>query len=222
MSDAASLPGGARKGQRAYDVFISYAHKDGRSIAVRTEDGLRERGLRVWRDEIGLSMGDSMSEGIRKGLVGSSHMVAVVTPGYLESEWDRMEIGGMLLGRHGGRVLAVLDGIGHAEATGRLAALAGTVMRSWDGGAERIIGEIARAAASGGGDGDRGLEGQGPGGGPAIAAGECDVRRRVLDAMEGHSRGTLASIPSKIAAWRYRARRRPRSPRGWSGTTGSS
>ena len=198
MSGAASSPGGARKGQRAYDVFISYAHKDGRSIAVRIEDGLRERDLRVWRDEIGLSMGDSMSEGIRKGLVGSSHMVAIVTPGYLESEWARMEIGGMLLGRHGGRVLAVLDGIGHAEATGRLAALAGTVMRSWDGGAEGIIGEIARAAASGGGDGDRGLEGQGPGGCPAIAAGERDARRRVLDAMEGHSRGTLASIPSKI------------------------
>ncbi len=162
---------------------------------MRTEDGLRERGLRVWRDEIGLSMGDSMSEGIRKGLVGSSHMVAVVTPGYLESEWARMEIGGMLLGRHGGRVLAVLDGIGHAEATGRLAALAGTVMRSWDGGAERIIGEIARAATTSDGCDDRRPREHGPDGG---FDGGGDVHRKMLGAMEAYSRGTLASIPSDI------------------------
>ena len=180
-------------------MFVSYAHKDGKDVAVRIEEGLRKMGLRVWRDETDLSVGDRISGKVGDALARSSHMVAVVSPTYLDRGPTMMELGGKMLGGGGGAVFPVLLGTSPADVAGKVPWLVDTFMRYWDdGAAEQVVGEIARAAASVAGNGDRGPEGQEPGGGPAIAAGGRDARRRMLDAMEGLSRGTLASIPSKI------------------------
>lgn len=184
--------------QHDYDVFISYAHEDGKGAAAGLEDGLIKRGLRVWRDETSISIGDPMAGKIRDGLGRSSHMVAVVSPAYLESAWARMELGGMLLGSHGGRILPVLRGICHGKASGSLPALANTLMGSWDGDPEQLMDDIARAVGgAGAGPHPKGLPPEGRPAG-AAAAGDDAASRKMRDAMERHSRGTLVSVPSGI------------------------
>ncbi|MFE7595570.1 SAV_2336 N-terminal domain-related protein [Streptomyces sp. NPDC057494] len=73
-----------------YDVFISYAHEDGQWTITLAED-LRRRGLRVWLDRWELSAGQDVTTGLRDGLAKADAMVAVVSPGWLASEWARRE-----------------------------------------------------------------------------------------------------------------------------------
>ncbi|MEV4429728.1 SAV_2336 N-terminal domain-related protein [Streptomyces sp. R-07] len=73
-----------------YDVFVSYAHEDGQWAVTLAED-LRRRGLEVWLDRWELSPGQDVAAGLRDGLAKADAMVAVVSPGWLTSEWANRE-----------------------------------------------------------------------------------------------------------------------------------
>lgn len=135
MIDPQPRPGGGRDGGDAppdFDAFISYAHSDGRDVAAALEVGLRGRGLRVWLDDARMSVGDSILGEIRDGLERSSHMVAVVSPAYLERPPALMELGTALLGRPDRRIFPILHKTRLEDVSGRLSWLADTVMLSWD------------------------------------------------------------------------------------------
>lgn len=136
-------PGGNGGAARPYDMFISYAHEDGKDVAALLEYGLTCRGLRVWRDETRLSAGDTIHDEISRGLASSSHMVAVITPAYLKRASPLMELGAVVYGNHVGRIIPVLHGTRHLVVERTLPALAGRYMKAWDGNSERIAGEIA-------------------------------------------------------------------------------
>ena len=135
---------GGQKARYAHYVFMSYAHEDSKDVAARLEEGLTLRGLRVWRDEIHLSAGDTIHDEIKRGLASSSHMVAVITPAYLKKAPPLMELGTVVSGNHGGRIIPVLHVIRHLDMERKLSALAGRYMKTWDGGSEQFIDEIAR------------------------------------------------------------------------------
>ena len=190
-----SAPGGNDGSAPPYDVFISYAHKDGMDVAARLEEGLKRRGLRVWRDETRLSAGDTIHDEIKRGLANSSHMVAVITPAYLERASPLMELGAAVYGSHVGRIIPVLHGTRHLDVERALPALAGRYMKTWDGSSKRLMGEIAH------------IIGKSQKAGPQKPASEARGVTLDNDAIRAASKGAVASIPRTIGG---RAVRRDR------------
>ena len=178
-------PAGSGGAAYHYDVFISYAHEDGKDVAALLHEGLTRRGLRVWRDETRLSAGDMIHDEIKKGLASSSHVVALITPEYLKRAPPLIELGMASYGNHAGRIIPVLHGTRHQDVERQLFVLAGRYMLTWDGGSEQFIDEIARIVR----------ESQEAGSNPAPEArGGMSDR----DAIRTASRGAATSIPQAI------------------------
>ena len=85
-----------------YDVFISHASEDKESVARPLAKALQQLDLRVWLDEVEITIGDSLRRTIDKGLATSTFGVVVLSPAFFEKEWlQRMRLfgGGRLLMR---------------------------------------------------------------------------------------------------------------------------
>ena len=178
-------PGGEKSAFK-WDVFISYAHKDGKEVAAKLEEGLVRRGLRVWRDVARLSAGDKVSATIMGALERSAHAVTVISPAYDKSRYAMIELGKMLGGRLKDRIIPILYKTSHSEVAPRLPMLADTFMGSWDkGDPESIMDEIARVVK------DARERGQEP-----VADPHGDATDRDLMGMAG--RGAAESILSRI------------------------
>ncbi|HYD12150.1 MAG TPA: toll/interleukin-1 receptor domain-containing protein [Allosphingosinicella sp.] len=59
-----------------WDVFISHASEDKKSVARPLASKLRRLGLTVWLDENELKLGDSLSRKIDEGLTKSSMVLS--------------------------------------------------------------------------------------------------------------------------------------------------
>ncbi len=75
---------------KSKQVFISYDHADTRFAHQLAED-LRRSGIKVWIAPDSIQPGESWVEAINRGLQESTHMVTVITPAAIESEWVKME-----------------------------------------------------------------------------------------------------------------------------------
>jgi len=181
-----AAPSGNDGSAPPHDVFISYAHEDGMEVAALLEEGLFHNGLCVWRDETRLSAGDTIHDEIKRGLANSSHMVAVITPAYLERASPLMELGAAVYGSHVGRIIPVLHGTRHLDVERALPALAGRYMKTWDGGSKRLMGEIAH------------IVGKSQKAGPQKPASEARDVTLDNDAIRAASKGAVASIPRTI------------------------
>ncbi len=176
------------KGTSAFkwDVFISYAHKDGEEVAAKLEAGLVHRDLRVWRDVARLSIGDKVSSTIMGALERSAYAVTIVSPAYDKSRYAMIELGKMLGGRLEDRIIPILYKTSHSKVAPKLPMLADTFMRYWDkGDPESIMNEIARVVKDAREGGQE----------PAADTGR-DATDRDLMGMAG--RGAAESIFSRI------------------------
>ncbi|MBL8156631.1 MAG: TIR domain-containing protein, partial [Anaerolineae bacterium] len=63
-----------------YDVFISYARKDGADHAARLQHDLEAVGLRVWRDVRGIDPTQDFTAEIEKAIKASRRVVVCITP----------------------------------------------------------------------------------------------------------------------------------------------
>jgi formylglycine-generating enzyme required for sulfatase activity len=71
-------------------VFISHATQDA-DFAHRLADGLKQLGVPVWIAPDSIRPGEGWVKAIERGLRESSHMVIVLTPAALESQWVEKE-----------------------------------------------------------------------------------------------------------------------------------
>jgi formylglycine-generating enzyme required for sulfatase activity len=71
-------------------VFISHASQDA-DFAHRLADGLKRLGVQVWIAPDSILPGEGWVKAIERGLRESSHVVIVLTPAALESEWVEKE-----------------------------------------------------------------------------------------------------------------------------------
>ncbi len=78
-----------------FDVFISHASEDKELVAKPLALSLSEYGVRVWYDEFTLSLGDSLSRSIDKGLAESSFGVVILSPAFLAKDWPEYELRGL-------------------------------------------------------------------------------------------------------------------------------
>jgi hypothetical protein len=74
-----------------YDVFLSYSHKN-QQVVNQVYDELLTRGLRVWKDDGQLLVGDYLVESIQHALLESSLFVCFTSRAYKESAWCQHEI----------------------------------------------------------------------------------------------------------------------------------
>jgi hypothetical protein len=85
----------AARGEEEFDVFISYAHKDGGEVAHQLSVHLRARKIDVWIDELNLnSIGQSISTEIDRGIARSRFAALILTPAFFEQAWTRRELAG--------------------------------------------------------------------------------------------------------------------------------
>lgn len=78
-----------------YDVFISHASEDKNVIARPVAESLSNYGVRVWYDEFTLTLGDSLSRSIDKGLAESSFGLVILSPSFFAKNWPEYELRGL-------------------------------------------------------------------------------------------------------------------------------
>lgn len=79
-----------------WDVFISHATEDKENFVRPLALALRAYGLQVWYDEFALSLGDSLSESIGRGLANSRFGIVVLSPQFFQKKWTHRELRGLI------------------------------------------------------------------------------------------------------------------------------
>jgi len=79
-----------------WDVFISHASEDKESFVRPLAKRLQQHGLRVWFDELTLTVGDSLRRSIDRGLARSRYGIVVISPDFLKKEWPQKELDGLV------------------------------------------------------------------------------------------------------------------------------
>jgi hypothetical protein len=79
-----------------YDIFISHASEDKDSVSRPLALALRQLGYSIWYDEFTLKLGDSLRRSIDAGLARSKYGVVVLSPAFLEKNWPKYELDGLI------------------------------------------------------------------------------------------------------------------------------
>lgn len=77
-------------------VFISYSSKDAEFVN-KLSLALIEHNVKVWKDDMKIVAGDSLSKRIRSGIENASYFCVVLSKNALESKWVQEEINEALL-----------------------------------------------------------------------------------------------------------------------------
>lgn len=131
-----------------YDVFISHASEDKADVARPLAAHLQHLGLKIWLDELELTLGDSLRRSIDRGLSLSRYGVVILSPAFFVKEWPNRELDG-LVARESGRdkvILPVWHNIGADEIIRYSPTLADKMAVSTSRGLEQVAREIFNAA----------------------------------------------------------------------------
>jgi hypothetical protein len=72
-------------------VFISHSSRD-KKFVRSLKDGLIENNIDIWFDEDQLDLGDSLLNKLGTALNTSSHLVIILSPSSIESDWVKFEL----------------------------------------------------------------------------------------------------------------------------------
>ncbi|WP_051462688.1 toll/interleukin-1 receptor domain-containing protein [Bradyrhizobium sp. URHA0013] len=78
-----------------WDLFISHASEDKEEFVRPLAGALQQFGVKVWYDEYALSLGDSLSRSVDKGLANSNFGLVVLSPAFLAKRWPEYELRGL-------------------------------------------------------------------------------------------------------------------------------
>lgn len=78
------------------DVFISHASEDKDAIVRPLVQQLQQLGLSVWYDEFSLSIGDSLSRSIDKGLAACRFGLVIISKAFMAKAWPEYELRGLV------------------------------------------------------------------------------------------------------------------------------
>ena len=129
-----------------YDVFICHASEDKESFVRVLAEKLCSKDLRVWYDEITLSLGDSLRRSIDHGLAKSRYGVVVLSTKFFEKEWPQKELDA-LVSKEAGLdkvILPIWHGVTEKQVRSFSPILAGRLAVSTDEGIDHVVDEILR------------------------------------------------------------------------------
>ena len=81
----------SNEGNYRYDVFISYSHIDRTWVWDELLPRLEQAGLRVCIDDRDFEIGTPSLVNMERAAKSSHHILAVLTPAWVESEWTEFE-----------------------------------------------------------------------------------------------------------------------------------
>ena len=81
-----------KKGEFAYDVFLSHATEDKDAVARPLATALQDRGLRVWFDEFEFRIGDNLVAKLNAGINGSRFGIVVLSEAFFAKQWTIHEL----------------------------------------------------------------------------------------------------------------------------------
>lgn len=81
---------------KAWDVFICYASEDKDAFVRPLADGLRRLGVEVWYDDFSLSVGDSLSREIDRGIASARFGIVVISAAFIGKRWPEHELRGLV------------------------------------------------------------------------------------------------------------------------------
>lgn len=129
-----------------YDVFICHDSEDKESFVRVLAEKLSSKDLRVWYDEITLSLGDSLRRSIDSGLAKSRYGVVVLSTKFFEKEWPQKELDA-LVSREDSLdkvILPIWHGVTEKQVRSFFPILAGRLAVSTNEGIDRVVDEILR------------------------------------------------------------------------------
>ena len=130
-----------------YDVFISHAFEDKKSIARPLNDALKKKGVSVWFDENKLKWGQSLRRGIDEGLTESRFGIVIISPTILTREkgWFLKELDALFtreVSTGQTVLLPLLHEISYEEIIQKLATISGKICVSSDEGIPAIVDKV--------------------------------------------------------------------------------
>ena len=132
-----------------WDVFISHAWEDKEAIAHPLAQALRQKGVRVWYDDFTLTLGDSLSQSINKGLGGSRYGIVILSPNFFAKQWPQMELNGLTAreAAAGKTILPIWHHVDRAAVLKYSPVLADKLAVSTDKGLDVVVQEVMEALA---------------------------------------------------------------------------
>jgi hypothetical protein len=79
-----------------YDVFISHASEDKKTLVSQLAEELRDLQLQVWYDEFELVAGDSLRRSIDHGIARSRCGLVILSPAFFKKNWTQYELDGLV------------------------------------------------------------------------------------------------------------------------------
>jgi hypothetical protein len=134
----------------SWDLFICHASEDKEEIARPLAEALRNRGLKVWYDELTLTLGDSLSGSIDHGLAKSRFGVVILSPSFFQKRWPQRELNGLTAKEisSGKTILPVWHKVDREYVLQYSPPLADRLAVSTDKGLEHVVNEILRAISA--------------------------------------------------------------------------
>ena len=132
------------RGHELHDVFICHASEDKDAFARPLAEALQEAGLRVWFDEFTLTLGDSLSESIDRGIATSRYGVVVLSKAFFAKKWPRHELNALTTKdvETGKTILPVWHGVTREDVAGYSPNLADKLAVSTDDGLGNVVSMI--------------------------------------------------------------------------------
>lgn len=129
-----------------WDVFISHATEDKKSVAAPLASALKQAGISVWYDEFELKIGDGLRESIEMGLGKSRFGIVVLSPAFFEKRWPQTELDALLQQELAGesRILPIWYQVSAEEVRRFSPILANRVAAVWADGLQEVVSAVLK------------------------------------------------------------------------------
>jgi uncharacterized protein YjbI with pentapeptide repeats len=124
-----------------WDFFVSHATTDKESVVLPLVTALRQRGQRIWYDDLEIKPADDLQTVINRGIDSSLFGIVVVSKSFFGRRWTEAEI--KALTRR--RVFLVLNGVSAEELATIRPALAGRYAVPFQLGVEKVADKLVEA-----------------------------------------------------------------------------
>jgi hypothetical protein len=130
-----------------YDLFICHASEDKEKVVRPLTQALLGRGLRVWLDELELTIGDSLHGRIDSGLARSRFGVVVFSRAFFSKDWPQRELAGLAARERAGTkvILPVWHEVDHEYIVSHSPILADRIGATTNAGIDDVAEKIVRA-----------------------------------------------------------------------------
>lgn len=127
-----------------FDLFISHAHEDKRSLVEALVKRLKSKDLKVWYDSQQMRPGMSITHEVNMGLAASRYTLVILSPAFFRKLWTKLELEFLLeLEEKAGEIMIpVWHGLGAAELIDISERLADRLALNSADGLERLVDDI--------------------------------------------------------------------------------